>query len=133
MSAGNIKRRKGAVWVAAGVVLALLAVPEVVSAQCAMCRTALLNSREGQQLARGFNRGILFLLGAPFVVFGTVAFLILKTRRTRALLASRRARCPKAALTLPFLTPKISLKASPQILVLEKIPPLQRRPPTRPP
>lgn len=43
------------------------------SAQCAMCRTALTESPEGQQLADGFNTAILFLLGAPYLVFGTLA------------------------------------------------------------
>ncbi|HEY7698447.1 MAG TPA: hypothetical protein VIE88_08515 [Vicinamibacteria bacterium] len=41
------------------------------SAQCAMCRTAL--DQEGGQLAAGFNRAILFLLGMPYLVFGVIA------------------------------------------------------------
>lgn len=49
-------------------------------AQCAMCRTALLNSPEGQQIAAGFNRGILFLFVAPFLVAGTIAFLMFRLR-----------------------------------------------------
>jgi hypothetical protein len=55
-------------------------------AQCAMCRTALTGSAEGQQMAQGFNHAILFLLGAPYLVFGTLAAsLWVKLRRKGAL------------------------------------------------
>jgi hypothetical protein len=54
-----------------------------VSAQCPMCRTALTESPEGQQMAAGFNSAILFLLGAPYLVFGTlVGSLWLSKRRS---------------------------------------------------
>lgn len=52
-------------------------------AQCAMCRSALLDSPEGQQMASGFNTAILFLLGAPYLVFGTLAGSIWWTRHRR--------------------------------------------------
>lgn len=64
------------ILLAMGAMVALLVTADVVFAQCAMCRTGLLNSPEGQKLANGFNKGILFLLSAPFVVVGAVAFLI---------------------------------------------------------
>jgi hypothetical protein len=48
-----------------------LASVETASAQCAMCRTAL--DQEGGQVAAGFNRGILFLLAMPYLVFGSIA------------------------------------------------------------
>jgi hypothetical protein len=44
---------------------------ETVSAQCAMCRTAL--DQEGGRVAAGFNRAILFLLGMPYIVFASIA------------------------------------------------------------
>jgi hypothetical protein len=44
---------------------------ETASAQCAMCRTAL--DQEGGRVAAGFNRGILFLLAMPYLVFGSIA------------------------------------------------------------
>lgn len=62
--------------------------PAYMSAQCAMCRTALA-SPEGQQLAGAFRAGILFLLAAPAASFATVAFLA--TRRQRRRDAARRA------------------------------------------
>jgi hypothetical protein len=50
-------------------------------AQCAMCRTALTEYAEGQQMARGFNDAILFLLVAPYLVFGTLAATLWSKRR----------------------------------------------------
>ncbi len=51
-------------------------------AQCAMCRRAL-QSPEGQHMIGAFRSGILFLLAAPFAVFGTVATLAVRRfRRT---------------------------------------------------
>ncbi len=60
---------------------ALLISAEAMLAQCSMCRRALVNSVEGQKLARGFNSGILFLLFVPVLIFGSVAFLIHRSRR----------------------------------------------------
>lgn len=51
------------------------------SAQCPMCKTGLVSSPEGQQMAEGFNLGILFLFCVPFVVIGTVTLLILRAHR----------------------------------------------------
>ena len=59
------------------------------AAQCAMCRTALTQSPEGQQLAAGFNSAILFLLGAPYLVFGTLAGSLWISRRRKAATAQR--------------------------------------------
>lgn len=59
-------------------VLVLNVVPVV--AQCAMCRTAL-KSPEAQHLVAALRMGILFLLVAPFVAFGTVAYLAVRTQR----------------------------------------------------
>ena len=39
--------------------------------------------RRGQQLAAAFRFGILFLLAAPFVAFGVVATLAIRSRRPR--------------------------------------------------
>jgi len=52
---------------------------ETASAQCAMCRTAL--EQDGGRVAAGFNRGILFLLAMPYLVFGSIAGSWLWKRR----------------------------------------------------
>jgi hypothetical protein len=59
---------------ATAVALALgLALAGPAAAQCAMCKTALISSPEGQRLASDFNRAILVMLFAPYLVSG--AFL----------------------------------------------------------
>lgn len=61
--------------------LVWLMAADLVWAQCAMCKTGLLNSPEGQKLASGFNAGILFLLSVPFLIVGTLILLILNAQR----------------------------------------------------
>jgi hypothetical protein len=55
-----------------------------------MCKTGLLNSPEGQVLARGFNTGILFLLSVPFLLVAIVGVMIYiaERRRQRSLSAA---------------------------------------------
>jgi hypothetical protein len=57
--------------------------PDTASAQCAMCRRAL-QSPEGQQMLAAFGSGILFLLAAPFAIFGTVATLAVRRFRKKS-------------------------------------------------
>lgn len=52
-------------------------------AQCPMCKASLVSSPEGQQMASAFNTGILFLLCVPFLVVGTIGFIIFNTYRRR--------------------------------------------------
>lgn len=70
--------------VAVGVVVAAWALgADPALAQCAMCRRAL-QSPEGQQMIAAFRGGILFLLAAPFAVFGTVATLAIRRFNARS-------------------------------------------------
>ncbi len=62
-----------------------------VVAQCSMCRTALTGSAEGRNLAQGFNRGILFLASVPFLIAGTLAFLVFRSNRHDTAKTSMRA------------------------------------------
>ncbi len=57
---------------------ALLAEPLL--GQCAMCKTALTNSSEGQHVASEFNQAILVMVAAPYLVFGSIAGLLFRTR-----------------------------------------------------
>ncbi len=75
-----MRRIKPVLWVALGAAVTALCSSQEIWAQCAMCRTALLKSPEGQKLAGAFNSSILFLLSAPFVIGGGVALAILKAR-----------------------------------------------------
>jgi len=82
---GALRGCRRLTWWRCGFAVACLALavwPSLASAQCAMCRTALL-SPEGQRLAGGFRSGILLLLAAPFAIFGTVAYLAVRRQRLR--------------------------------------------------
>ena len=59
---------------------------EVVFGQCSMCVTAL--EQNGGELAAGFNRGILFLLGMPYLVFSIIgaSWYIKRKRRDNTLI-----------------------------------------------
>ena len=48
---------------------------------CAMCKIALEQSPEGQQLAKSFDYGILFLMGVPYAMFGTVGLVAFRAYR----------------------------------------------------
>ncbi len=75
------RRSAGPMWFAVGAIVTLLFLPDGGFAQCAMCRTAILASPEGQKMASALNSAILFLMGAPFFIMGTVAFLFFQAHR----------------------------------------------------
>ncbi len=52
-------------------------------ARCPLCSTALENAPEGQGLADSFNRGILFLLGVPYAIFGTFGVVLYRGYRKK--------------------------------------------------
>jgi hypothetical protein len=66
--------------VAALVAAAVLALawPDAAAAQCAMCKTALTDSPEGRGIGEQFNRAILLLIAAPYVVMGTVGAVVFR-------------------------------------------------------
>ena len=59
-------------------------------AQCAMCRTTLTGSAEGRAMSTSFNRAILLMLFAPYVVVGLTAAVLFR-RPLAARLARLRA------------------------------------------
>ena len=63
------------------VLSAVVLAPELAQAQCAMCVAAL--EQGGGEMAAGFNRGILFLLGMPYFVFGIIGASWLFKRHQR--------------------------------------------------
>jgi hypothetical protein len=65
------------------VLFALLILPEVVNAQCPMCRmTAESNLANGGNEGQGLNNGILYMLLTPYVLIGVIAFVWRRNRRT---------------------------------------------------
>jgi hypothetical protein len=53
------------------------------SAQCAMCRTALESSPEGQAMAGSFRHGILLLLAAPYAIGGTIGYAVYRAYKKK--------------------------------------------------
>jgi hypothetical protein len=60
------------------VAAAALAVAGPAVAQCAMCKTALTNSSEGQRVANNFNHAILVMFFAPYFVLGVFVALVFR-------------------------------------------------------
>ncbi len=74
--------RKTFVALAAGAVI--LTMEGTGWSQCAMCRTALENSIEGQAMAEGFRYGIVFLLAVPYAIAGSVGVGLLRAFRKKS-------------------------------------------------
>ncbi len=56
----------------------LVSIP--VEAQCAMCR-AVLETEEGGNAAKGINDGIAYLMLFPYLLIGTVGYVIYRMRK----------------------------------------------------
>jgi hypothetical protein len=53
-------------------------------AQCPMCRISLeSNLKNGGTAGSGINAGIFMLLGMPYLIVGTIAFVWWKNRKTK--------------------------------------------------
>jgi uncharacterized iron-regulated membrane protein len=55
-------------------------------AQCPMCKIAAeSNMKNGGTAGRGLNAGILYMLAAPYLIVGSIAFLWWKNRKKAAM------------------------------------------------
>lgn len=72
--------KKGIVLV---LMMTLFLLPEVVEAQCSMCR-AVLESETDQSAAKGINDGILYLMLFPYLLVGGVGYFIYRSRRNKS-------------------------------------------------
>ncbi|MET7029703.1 hypothetical protein [Sediminicola luteus] len=65
------------------VVLTLLAVflPQLMEAQCAMCR-AVLESEADTSAAEGINNGIVYLMAVPYILVAGLFYFIYRKMRT---------------------------------------------------
>ena len=52
-------------------------------AQCAMCR-AVLESEQSGTAAKGINNGIMYLMVFPYLLVGTVGYLVYRNRHKAA-------------------------------------------------
>ena len=57
------------------VLLFMLLLPAEGFSQCAMCR-AVLESGDDQEVARGLNNGIIYLMAVPYVLIGALGYII---------------------------------------------------------
>lgn len=64
------------------ILLVLLLMPELASAQCSMCR-AVLESEADQSTAEGINEGILYLMIFPYLLIGGVGYFIYRSRKNK--------------------------------------------------
>lgn len=55
--------------------IVMLLFPEVVAAQCAMCR-AVLESEDNVAVAEGINNGIVYLMAIPYVLVAGLFFFV---------------------------------------------------------
>jgi hypothetical protein len=71
------------------VFLAFFLLQGVAFSQCAMCRTTLENnvSNGNPSIAAGINFGILYLLVAPYLAVGAIAYFWFRASRRNARLA----------------------------------------------
>jgi len=56
--------------------------PEMVEAQCAMCRAALESEADNSQ-AEGINNGIVYLMAIPYILVGGLFFVIYRKLKTK--------------------------------------------------
>jgi ABC-type phosphate transport system permease subunit len=90
--------KRAALFLFAGtLLLAGLAAPAL--AQCTMCKMALTNSAEGQRIAQEFNRAILLMVAAPYLVFGSIAVYLFRSRIREWLAARSSSPSPSPSLS----------------------------------
>ncbi len=64
------------------IVLVLLFVGNDLLAQCPMCKmSAESNLKSGGTMGRGLNQGILYILSAPYIFVGVLAYLWMRNRK----------------------------------------------------
>jgi len=47
-------------------------------AQCVMCKAVAEDSAAGGAVGRGINQGILYIMAVPYILLGTIGYLIFK-------------------------------------------------------
>jgi hypothetical protein len=66
----------------AAAIAVLLAAGQDVSAQCAMCRSALAGSPEAAKLSARINLGVLVLLVPPVAIFCGIFYAVFRQRKS---------------------------------------------------
>ncbi len=58
-------------------VVVVMLLPNLVAAQCAMCR-AVLESEDNVAAAEGINNGIVYLMAIPYILVGVLFYVVYK-------------------------------------------------------
>lgn len=62
---------------------AFLSLTNIVYSQCPMCKaSAEASLKEGSKVATGINKGILYMLAAPYLLVGVIGFLWYKNQKS---------------------------------------------------
>ncbi len=61
--------------------MALLLLPQLSEAQCAMCR-AVLESGENTSVAEGINNGIVYLMAVPYILVAGLFYFIYRKMKS---------------------------------------------------
>lgn len=65
------------------ILTALILVPGLADAQCAMCKAVVETSQQGgSSIADGLNTGIVYLMFFPYLLLGAVGFAIYKHKKS---------------------------------------------------
>lgn len=57
----------------------LLLLPQMVDAQCSMCRLMAESSYEsGSDVGRGLNDGITYIMGIPYILIAGIGFMLFR-------------------------------------------------------
>ena len=64
------------------IIIVLLFFPDLLEAQCAMCRAALESNSDTSQ-AEGINNGIVYLMAIPYILVGGLFFVIYRKLKTK--------------------------------------------------
>jgi hypothetical protein len=87
--------------------LIVVALASPLGAQCAMCKTALINSEEGRHMAEGLNHGILLMIAAPYLVFVAIGAMLFRERLQAAFSRFKPRRRQRATTALPLGLPPL--------------------------
>ena len=87
---------------ACAVVAVLLAAGQTVSAQCAMCRSALAGAPEAAKLSARLNLGVLVLLVPPVAIFCGIFYTVLRQRKSNEEPSEMNDGTPIKTKTQPF-------------------------------
>jgi ABC-type multidrug transport system permease subunit len=79
----KVRRHLWLALVACAAIAVLFAAGQTVSAQCAMCRSALAGSPEAAKLSARINLGVLVLLVPPVAIFCGIFYAVFKQLKSR--------------------------------------------------